>query len=81
MGLGFAGHGVDVPATAGEEVPLLELETLPSTKASRKWESPDTFVWRNFLPISYDARKKSMANVGIEPKTFALLARRSNQLS
>ena len=25
--------------------------------------------------------KKVMANVGIEPKTFALLARRSNQLS
>jgi hypothetical protein len=29
-----------------------------------------------------DNRKKNlMANVGIEPKTFALLARRSNQLS
>jgi hypothetical protein len=26
-------------------------------------------------------KKHSMANVGIEPKTFALLARRSNQLS
>ena len=26
-------------------------------------------------------RQKVMANVGIEPKTFALLARRSNQLS
>jgi hypothetical protein len=26
-------------------------------------------------------KKKEMANVGIEPKTFALLARRSNQLS
>ena len=26
-------------------------------------------------------KKFSMANVGIEPKTFALLARRSNQLS
>jgi hypothetical protein len=27
------------------------------------------------------APKVKMANVGIEPKTFALLARRSNQLS
>ena len=26
-------------------------------------------------------KKSLMANVGIEPKTFALLARRSNQLS
>ncbi|TFK60313.1 hypothetical protein BDN72DRAFT_535131 [Pluteus cervinus] len=26
-------------------------------------------------------KKHSLANVGIEPKTFALLARRSNQLS
>ena len=26
-------------------------------------------------------KKRYMANVGIEPKTFALLARRSNQLS
>jgi hypothetical protein len=26
-------------------------------------------------------KKNLMANVGIEPKTFALLARRSNQLS
>ena len=26
-------------------------------------------------------KKRFMANVGIEPKTFALLARRSNQLS
>ena len=25
--------------------------------------------------------QKELANVGIEPKTFALLARRSNQLS
>jgi hypothetical protein len=28
-----------------------------------------------------EERKSYMANVGIEPKTFALLARRSNQLS
>jgi hypothetical protein len=28
-----------------------------------------------------EKRKSDMANVGIEPKTFALLARRSNQLS
>lgn len=27
-----------------------------------------------------DIERKKMANVGIEPKTFALLARRSNQL-
>jgi hypothetical protein len=31
---------------------------------------------------NYRTQKKGkMANVGIEPKTFALLARRSNQLS
>ena len=28
-----------------------------------------------------EPKKVSMANVGIEPKTFALLVRRSNQLS
>jgi hypothetical protein len=30
---------------------------------------------------SQKTKSRKMANVGIEPKTFALLARRSNQLS
>src|SRR6266702_601603 len=60
-GLDIAGHGIDSPATA--ETLLLELETVPSTKAGRKRERPDTLVWRNFLPIRQEyveARKKGM---------------------
>ena len=33
------------------------------------------------VEIELKPKKEYMANVGVEPKTFALLARRSNQLS
>jgi hypothetical protein len=41
------------------------------------------YRWLLIASYKYDRykRKNIMANVGIEPKTFALLARRSNQLS
>ena len=44
------------------------------------WLKKGTLVTAIIIP-GIGEQKKSLANVGIEPKTFALLARRSNQLS
>ena len=41
------------------------------------WQGRFFYIITHFYP----GRKKIMASVGIEPATFALLARRSNQLS
>ena len=38
-------------------------------------------TWNRLWQKEKNKKKNYMANVGIEPKTFALLARRSNQLS
>jgi hypothetical protein len=49
-----------------------------------KWKEkaePVGLATRDAIRQTSPASKVKMANVGIEPKTFALLARRSNQLS
>ena len=63
--------------------PAIRIPTRHSKLAASGDPTPEALRQKKKLAFraQRNTQKDSLANVGIEPKTFALLARRSNQLS
>jgi hypothetical protein len=73
---------LDKGTACGNSVSFCQNESI--THASSKFDI-ETLLWVKMVaapPLSIKmTTTKNMANMGIVPRTFALLARRSNQLS